>query len=184
MKTNKIFAFLILIAIVFGNTHCNTTDYSKEITEVESLLATAEKLNQNLLKIDSAAIMEQSKIVNADFHFVQDSLPAELFLKVDYFLGQLKTVKKMTGSFPKEYRILKKETQYSIDQLIDLKADLENGSLNAADTKRYIKEESRAIVVLDQQYKKLEMGLNILNDQYFVYRTSFYTLYHEYRASL
>jgi hypothetical protein len=184
MKTNKIFTFLILIAIVFGNTHCNTSDYSKEITEVESLLASAEKLNQYILKIDSATIMEQSKIVNADFLFVQDSLPAELFLKADFFLTRLKTVKKMMGGFSEEYRILKKETQYSIDQLIDLKADLENGSLTEADTKKYIQEESRAIVVLDQQYKKLEMGLDILNDQYFVYRTSFYTLYREYRASL
>jgi len=184
MKALKIFFLATIVsAIAFGYTRCNTNNYPQEINKVDSLLVIAEQLHQNMLKIDSADVMEKAKIVNADFKFVQDSLPSELFLKASSFLNQLKRVKKMTGSFPNEFKMLKKETQYSIDQLTDLKMDLENGSLDHNNVSKYIQDESKALAILDQHINKLIMVLDKFNNQYFENRTGFYNLYRENQAS-
>jgi hypothetical protein len=185
VKTFKTFTFLFIAAIAFGNWRCSSNfDYSKELSQIDSLYASAETLKQNMLSIDSVDVMEKAQIVNADFIFVQDSLPAELLMKSDFFLNQLKTVKKMTGGFSIEFHTLKTEAQYSIDQLNDLKSDLGNGSLSPEDAKKYIMDETKALAILNQHYQKLKQALNILNEQYFVNQSSFYNLYHEYYNSL
>ena len=184
MKTHKIFFLFVVVAFLsFGYTRCNTRDFSNEINQVDSLLAIAEQLHQNILKIDSADVMEKAKLVDADFKFVQDSLPGELFIEASLFLTQLKSVKKMTGSFPNKFKSLKNETDYSIDQLTDLKSDLKNRSLNAGNVSKYIQDESKALAVLGQHINKLMMALDKLNNQYFENRLGFYNLYREYQAS-
>lgn len=184
MKTTRLFFLFIIVSILFfGFTRCDSHDYSKDINQVDSLLTIAKQFHQKVLEIDSADIMEKVKIINADFEFVKDSLPGDLYLKSGSFLTQLKEVKKMTSGFPGDYKSLKNETQYSIKQLIDLKLDIENGKFDAVIISKYIEDESEALVILDQHFKKIKLALNILEDQYFVNRTSFYNLYHEYQAS-
>jgi len=163
MKTYKIIVlFIITTSLSLGYTSCNSHDYSNEINRVDSLLVVAEQLHQQVLKIDSASVMEKAEIVNADFKFVQDSLPEELFLKSSTFLNQIKTIKKMINSFPGEYRILTKETQYSVDQLNNLKIDLKNGSIKPDNVQKYIKDEAKALEVLNKHFLKINKALIIL----------------------
>lgn len=185
MKISKIFLFTIIISTIgFGYTRCNPNDYSKEIDQVDSLLVVAVEMHQFMINIDSADIVEKIEIVNDDFKFVQDSLQSDLILQSTTYLGQLRTVKKMGDGFLNEYATLKNESTYSIDQLNDLKKDLQNGSLNPEEAKKYLNDESNALAILDKHFQKLKMGLNNLNNQYFDFRDAFYNLYREYHSSL
>ena len=183
MKTPKIFFLFAIVTIIgFGYTRCNTHDYSKEIEHVDSLLVVSEEMHQYMINIDSAAVVEKIKIVNKDFKFVQDSLDSDLILQSSAYLAQLKIVKKMSDTFLSEYKTLKEESSYSIDQLNDLKKDLQNGSLDSEEAKKYLNDESKALVILEKHFQKLKMGLNNLNNQYFDFRTDFYNLYREYHS--
>ena len=185
MKTSKLFfLFTIVTAIGFGYTRCNTHDFSKEIKGVDSMLVIAVEMHQFMINIDSADVVEKIEIVNTDFKFVQDSLNSDLVIQSTNFLNQLKIVKKMSDSFLSEYAILKNESGYSIDQLNDLKTDLQNGSLDPDEAKKYFDDESKALIILNKHFQKLELGLNNLNNQYFDFREAFYNLYREYHSSL
>ena len=184
MKTHKIITlFILIIGLSFGYTSCTLHDNSIEINRVDSLLVIAEQLNQNILKIDMEDVEGKMRIVNSDFKFVQDSLPSELFLKSTLFLGQLKKMKKMTDVFVLSYASLKKESQYSLDQLNDLKNDLKNGSLIQDNIQKYIQDESDALDELENHYRDIADKLDLLNYQYFENRTIFYNQYREFQAS-
>jgi len=184
MKTHKIITlFILIIGLSFGYTSCTLHDNSIEINRVDSLLVIAEQLNQNILKIDMEDVEGKMRIVNSDFKFVQDSLPSELFLKSTLFLGQLKKMKKMSDVFICSYASLKKETQYSLDQLHDLKKDLENGSLIQDKIQKYIQDESNALGNIEKHYSELINNLDVLNHQYLENRTNFYRQFREYQAS-
>jgi len=185
MKTPKIFFLLAIVTTIgFGYTRCNPHDYSKEIGQVDSLLAVAVEMHQFMINIDSADVVEKIEIVNADFKFVKDSLRGDFILQSSAYLAQLKIVKKMSDGFLSEYETIKKESGYSIDQLTNLKKDLQNGSLDSEDATKYLNDESKALAILDKHFQKLKLGLNNLNNQYFDFRTDFYNLYREYNLSL
>ena len=147
------------------------------------MLVIAVEMHQYMINIDSVDVIEKIEIVNSDFIFVQDSLKRDLIIQSPNYLNQLKIVKKMSDSFLSEYAILKNESGYSIDQLNDLKTDLQNGSLDPEEAKKYLDDESKALVILNKHFQKLELGLNILNNQYFDFREAFYKLYREYHSS-
>ncbi len=185
MKISKIFLFAIIISTIgFGYTRCNSNDYTEEIEQVDSLLVIAVEMHQFMINIDSSDVVDKIKIVNADFKFVQDSLRGDLIEQSATYLEQLKIVKKMSKGFLNDYATLKKESIYSIDQLNDLKKDLQNRSLDAPDAEKYIADETKAITILDKHYKKLKLGLDKLNNQYFDFRAGFYNLYREYHSSI
>ena len=185
MKTSKIFfLFAIVTLIGFGYTRCNPNDYSKEIDQVDSMLAVAVEMHQYMINVDSSDIAEKIQIIDTDFKFVQDSLPHELIKQSATFLEHLKKAKKMGDKFIREYETLKNESGYSIDQLINLKKDLQNRSLDPEEVEKYINDESKALTIMGKHFQKLKQGLNNLNNQYFDLRDAFYILYHDYQSSL
>jgi hypothetical protein len=184
MKTSKIFFLIAIVtSISLGYTRCNPNDYSKEIDQVDSLIIVAVEMHQFMINIDSVDVVEKAEIVNADFKFVQDSLQGDLIIKSANYLDHLKIVKKMLNGFLGDYETLKKESSYSIDQLNDLKKDLQNGSLDPEEANKYINDEAKALALLNKHFQKLKLGLNNLNNQYFDLRDAFYNLYREYHST-
>lgn len=185
MKISKIFFFIAIVtSITVGYTRCNPNDFSKEIDRVDSLLIVAVEMHQFMINIDSADVIEKLEVVNADFKFVQDSIQGNLIIKSANYLEHLKIVKKMGDGFLGEYETLKKESSYSIDQLNDLKKDLQNGSLDPEEAKKYLNDEGKAMAILNKHFQKLKLGLNNLNNQYFDLREGFYNLYREYHSTI
>ena len=170
---------MLIIFIAFGYSRCNTTSYTSEINTVDSLIVVAKQLNQSIINIDSADVISRMVLVNSDFSFVQDSLPSDLFIEASVFLNNIKVVKKMGNSFSSEYKTLKKESQYSIEQLNDLLVDLKGGTLSKKDCDKYIQDESNALFLLNKHYNKIEFGLDVLYNKYSENRDDFYSLYQE-----
>lgn len=176
-KTLLILLFVSSIGFYFGNLSCNRTNFSAEISTVDSLSAEANKYLTQLNSIDSSSVMLLAPIISEDLNWTKDSLTKEDLKNSSIFLSKLKTGKKLVARFPYEYSRLKLELTKSLDQLSDLKTDLTNTSIEREEATKYINDEKSALQIIVKQQNGLFGQLNALND-YTEVRTAFYQMVH------
>jgi hypothetical protein len=156
--------FLLLIGFYFFTNSCNRTDFTNEIAQVDSLSAQIDDFRTRLNQIDSTLIMDYSLLVNEDLDWAADSLSRDNMPFASVFLAKVRIAKKFTNSFPAEYSTLKKELTYSHVQLIDLKNDMLNNSIEKVQASKYINDEKMAVVILKDHMDKMTDRLTALKD--------------------
>ena len=184
-KFSKSFFFLLIITAIGlpGLERCNTSDFSRQKNEIDTMLVALVDIKAELLLIDSAEVIKTIILVNKDFNFVRDSFPGELIGQSSEFLGQLKVAKKFSDNFNAAFPRLKNEVDYSLKQLDNLKADLKNKSINEKDATQYLNDEKRAFQTIKAQSDRLFYQLNSVNNKYLISRDRFYIAYSEYKMA-
>ena len=154
----------LLIFIYFTSTSCKREDYSKEIIMVDSLLSQANIYKANLDTIDSMAVMSLKPIIEQDVDWIKENLTKETMGLGSVFLVTVRAGSKLTSNFPSEYSSLKRELDYSIKQLEDLRTDLKKGSLDKTTAEKYFKDEAIAFNEIDRHCYKMFGRLESLKD--------------------
>lgn len=184
MKKNSfLFSTILLASLYILSSSCNRTDYSEQISQIDSLYNQISHYSFQIDSIDSNAVIELTPIIQEDLLWISDSLSKELLPKSSLFLYRVRTGNKLLQNFPQEYHTLKKEFIYSLKQLSDLKKDLKNNSIEKVDASKYINDEKLAIKVLESHLNKMIKKLETMKD-YPEVRKDFYLMVHEQGISL
>jgi hypothetical protein len=174
---------LLAIGIYFFSNSCNRNDYTQEIAKVDSLFQQVNSYKLYLDSIDSTSVMEYATMVAHDLKWISDSLAKESMAGASVFLFKVRTGNKLLENFPVEYAALKKEVNFSHKQLLDLKVDLQNGSIEKVQVITYLKDEKLALKAIEIHFNKLKKRLEILKD-YPVVRKDFYLKVREQGTSI
>lgn len=149
-KLAAAFGGIIIAMLALGG--CNQNPHSKRIEVVDSLQTAFNKMQTTFESIDydhhnenRMDIMKDIDRIEGHFRMRQDTMPRDLALKLSEYRLVWKGYKRMKG----EYSKVKEEFDYSQDQLVALKEDLENNAVNEALAKRFLQEELEVIRNLD-----------------------------------
>lgn len=175
MKRISLFivASIILLLFFIAGTSCNRVDYTKEITQIDSLKTQLLDYKMQLNSVDSAAVMELKPFINEDIEWIKDSLTKETMNLGTIFLASVRSGSKLMGTFPIEYSSLKAEIDYSVTQLEDLLEDLDKGSIEASKAHKYVNDEVMAFKVIERHINKMLGRLESVKD-YSDIRNDFY----------
>lgn len=169
---------LLVIGIYFFSNSCNRNDYSQEIIKVDTLFQQVNSFKIYLDSIDSTSVMEYAPLLAHDLKWIDDSLSKESMSMSSVFLFKVRTGNKLLENFPIEYSSLKKEVTFSQKQLLDLKEDLQNGSIEKVQVNTYLKDEKLAVKVIESHFNKLKKRLEIMKE-YPIVRKEFYLMVQE-----
>ena len=181
----KLKNFWLLVSLFAVMTHfsCNRYDFSGEINTVDSLLTKSGGFRLFLDTTDWEEVKRKLLIVEKDITFVKDSMPPEMLGEAAPLLSDMKVIKKYMANTDITKAALLKETDYSVNQLTNLKTDLQNNSLKPEDARKYIRDESKALSAIEDRIGKLKVGLKLLNGTYFRLRKDFYAKYRQHLES-
>ncbi|MGB0403161.1 MAG: hypothetical protein ACPGEG_03625 [Salibacteraceae bacterium] len=124
---------------------CSSSPNEKAIKKIDSLLVQANKASVQLSEFNPADVKPLVDTINFDVKFIQqeysDTMTMELATKIDTYLRNVKSIRK----FDEAYNAQRKDVDYSIDQLSDMKADLESGIMDSTGFNMYIGSEEEAL---------------------------------------
>jgi len=182
----NIFLYIILffgLSSYFSSTSCNQHQFTHELEVIDSLSQKTANYLKELQVMDSAKVMEIAPLVASDLEWAKDSLSKEDIKNSSLYLSKLKSAKKIMETFPKDYTTLKRELNKSAQQLNDLKEDLSNHSISEEEAKRYVSDESSALLIIEDHLKSVMGRINSI-ENYTQIRDTFYLEAHARRKTI
>lgn len=154
MKKN-VFVATALFAVLLSS--CNSTDYSSEISQIDSLQSEVNGMEEKLKDFDGEAFSKYSRNAAEQLDWIKAKWPESDTMPryVAAFLSDYKINKKSLSTFAKTLDKTREELIYSDDQLTKLKADLQNNLHTKEEAKKYLGEEKEAVETLTETSNKL-----------------------------
>lgn len=133
-------------------TSCQQNPHAERIEKADSLKTAVKELDAIFSNIDydhhmsnRSDMMQDMERVEGHFKSTQDTMPRDLAFELSDYRLIWKGYKRMEG----EYKNLKKELDYTGQQVKTLHTDLENNSLSENMAQRFLNEEVEAVEKLD-----------------------------------
>jgi len=153
------------IALIFGiafiATRCYQVHFEKEDDAVDSLIAKLETVNLMYQKIDTTGIADLSQKFSENLAFVQhayinreDTMSQDVAL----LMSDYRILKKPAKSFSGNYQRASEELQFSKNQLLDLKHDLQNNLLDSNLVQDILQDERSAVSKLENSIQDLKLS--------------------------
>lgn len=143
--------FGVFIAL-WSLTSCQQNPHAERIEKADSLQTAVKELNAIFSNIDydhhmanRSDMMQDIERVEGFFKSTQDTMPRDLAFELSDYRLIWKGYKRMEG----EYNTLKKELDYTGQQVKTLHTDLENNAVNENMGQRFLDEEIDAVERLD-----------------------------------
>lgn len=131
MKNCLVWLFFPLLFVVA----CNTEPYPEEIKLLDSLIVKLDSSKSKVLKLDTTKLdktvrsfAKRFKTILHFYHEKGDTIGPDLA----YLLADLATLKKMSLAFEPEYTAVKDALDFSRQQMVNLRHDLEYNLLEAS----------------------------------------------------
>jgi hypothetical protein len=151
------FKKFILVTVVSAILFACSSPYKNKVKEIDNWIEKVKVKEQKLLALDSAKVKEigteyakniailRSKLESYTF----DSLDQEMANTIQHYKG----LKKGTARFPLIYTNLKRESEYTLKQLADLRAVLSSGKMEGKKldeelAEKYFNDEKTAVDLL------------------------------------
>lgn len=144
-----------IFMLIFGVclfTSCQQNPHGERIEKTDSLRTAMKELNSIFSEIDydhhmanRADMMQDIERVEGHFKSTQDTMPRDLAFTLSDYRLIWKGYKRMEG----EYNNLKKELDFTSQQVKTLHTDLENNAVNENLAQRFLDEEVEAVEKLD-----------------------------------
>lgn len=142
MKRLTLIALVLFIAVA-----CNQTHYKPEIKNVDDLLAKIDSADKQLAALDTVGLEKAGRNFKQKFQYIQqlheekgDTIGRDLA----FLLSDFRSMRKPYARLKSEYAAAKKELDFSKDQLVNLRHDLENNLLDTNIVHKVVKTESEA----------------------------------------
>lgn len=164
--------FLVLTAI--SCQRFSSGPYVNEVKQIDSLLTLTHDMKSYLTQLDTAALTEKFRRVDEDYYQIKDSLWDRITLQSGTYLNVLKSVRKIGSNFQEEYSTLLSEFNYSQKQLENLKTDVKSKALSKDEVKKYIRDEEVALDIINYHFKRFQVRINLLLNEYDKERQTFY----------
>tara|TARA_B100000809_G_scaffold265864_1_gene326131 strand:- start:1680 stop:2228 length:549 start_codon:yes stop_codon:yes gene_type:complete len=156
---------VILFIVVSSLLGCGTSNFSKEIIEVDALLSLVDETEKMLLSIDTSRVFATKKRMEIDYkEFTQysDTLSREEAFRFDDIFGSKKKIFRTA----KSYEAFINEIDNSKIQLNNLKTDLENGLVKKEQYLSYYESEKKAYEGLIHQINKAIGNFDVAISKY------------------
>lgn len=142
MKKLSLIGFILFVAVA-----CNQTHYKTEINKVDGLLAKVDSSDKELAALDTTGLEKGGRSFKQKFQYIQqmheqkgDTIGRDLA----FLLSDIRSLRKPYARLKSEYAAAKTELDFSKDQLLNLRHDLENNLLDTSIVHRVVKTETEA----------------------------------------
>ncbi len=137
----------ILIVVLFTAVACNQTHYKAEINNVDGLLAKIDSSDKQLAALDTTGLEAANHNFKQKFQYIQqlheekgDTIGRDLA----FLLADIRGLRKPYAHLKSDYVDAKKELDFSKNQLLNLRHDLENNLLDTNIVHKVVETESEA----------------------------------------
>lgn len=149
---------LIVISLIISATAC-TSPHKKEIEEVDALLSIAIETEKALLSVDTAKVFAIKKIMKEDYKILNqfsDTLNKEEAFRIADIVGNKKKFFRLSSNYIDYVH----QIELSKNQLINLKKDLQNETLQIDQFAGYFETEEAVLMKLTQKIHKSVDGID------------------------
>lgn len=171
--------FLISVLSIIG---CSSNPNEEAIKKIDNLLVEANQASIQLSEFNPDDVKPLVDTINFDVKFIQqeyaDTMTLELATKIDTYLRNVKSIRK----FESAYNAQRKDVDYSIDQLNDMKADLESGIMDSTGFKMYIGSEEEALNRMKESNIGLKTWYESIQSTFKTYKTPIDSIILEIKA--
>ena len=154
----RITLFLVLVLLA---TACNRTDYTTEISQIDSLMVELDSAKDMYSSIDTAGFSELSQSFSENTAFVQqvykqrnDTMPRDVAM----LMSEYRELKKPAKGFLVKHKSIGEELDFTEKQLEDLRHDLENNLLDSNFVDRMLTDEMKAVNEVESSVATLKLS--------------------------
>lgn len=137
----------LIVGVLFVAVACNQTHYRAEINTIDSLLTKLDSTDKELAALDTSGLESAGRSFRQKFQYIQQ-LHEEAGDTIDrdlaFLLADFRSLRKPYAHLKSEYASAKKEMDFSKNQLVNLRHDLENNLLDTNIVHKVVKTESEA----------------------------------------
>ena len=164
MKHSSIYLTLFLLGSILFQS-CGPNPHAEQIRQIDSLNTQLKALESTLARVDSAKVNERLRIQLENLNFAQsemDTMPRHHAFLLDKYNQYKKAYSKWGAKIPAFY----KERALRLNQLQDLKADMENEARSADTLNNYFSQELENIKLLTNIVNSMEVNLESIEQPY------------------
>jgi chromosome segregation ATPase len=155
----RMLLFCLIVVAMTGTFACQQTHYAREIHAIDSLLVLVDTVRIDYRRIDTTGYAEGSNGFASRIGFVQSAYKKDTMEReVAMLMANYRDLKKPFSRFKNEYERIGKEIEFSRNQLLDLKHDLEHNLLDSNLVRKMLSSETEAVDQLVFQVNELKLS--------------------------
>jgi hypothetical protein len=134
--------FIALVFFTYFFSSCSYVEKQKRIDQIDSLQTELKSIETNMIAVDIASVKEKMDSID----YITESIAVDTSDK-DFMIlvGDVKRVKKNIFKFITEYNLQKTQFDYTVNQLVSFKTDVDNGFYDEEKFRMILNSEADAI---------------------------------------